>query len=102
MTKEKYNLFIRYLKERGLYKAFLNDAKMFPERRQKMHIKKYLLQSGIVSGEEIMHLITWDLASYREWNSEYLNYYNFLNEIKRLRKNEIYRIFEKKDYQKEL
>jgi hypothetical protein len=92
MTIAQYNFFIRYLKERGLYTAFLKDARKFPDRRYYAPIKQYLLDDA-PQGEEIMRLIHWSSASWCGWSNEYHNYKEFLRKIKNKPKDKIYEIF---------
>ena len=92
MTIAQYNFFIRYLKERGLFTAFLRDAMMFPDRRNNEPIKQHLLDN-IQQGEEIMRLILWFDASWSGWGNEYRNYNKFLSKIKNIPKDKIYENF---------
>jgi hypothetical protein len=92
MTIAQYNFFVRYLKERGLYTAFLRDAMTFPDRRNNAPIKQHLLDN-IPQGEEIMKLILWSAASWSGWSNEYNNYNEFLRKTKYTPKEKIYEIF---------
>lgn len=96
MTVEQYKIFIRYLKERGLYFAFLNDAKRFPERRKGKHVKTALLNMSNPR-EAIMVLINWGFAEYKKWQDEYHKYINFYNQyqLDKITKDNSYEIFKK-------
>ncbi len=94
MTNEQYKIFIRYLKERGLYFAFLKDAKQFPERRKGGHVKTALLNMANPT-EAIMVLINWGFAEYKKWQDEYHKYINFYNQLDRSTKDYSYEFFKK-------
>jgi len=94
MTNEQYKIFIRYLKERGLYFAFLNDAKQFPERRKGKRVKTALLNMASPT-EAIMALIHWGNAEYKKWQDEYHKYINFYNQLDKSTKDNSYEIFKK-------
>lgn len=78
MTNEELNLFKRYLKERGLYKEFINEAQKFPLRRRGNKIIDFLLlYCGPTSG--IMNLLGWAETRLGSnfWSSEYVKYQRF-------------------------
>jgi hypothetical protein len=79
------------LKERGLYFAFLNDAKQFPERRKGKHVKTALLNMASPTGA-IMALIHWGNAEYKKWQDEYHKYINFYNQLDKSTKDNSYEI----------
>jgi len=93
MTKNEYKLFLRYLKERGLYKLFLKDSS-----RDKIYgrTKKEFLLKCTDATEGIMNLITWSktiLGGFL-WKTEYHKYKDFFyaknfNEIKKFTFKEI-------------
>lgn len=95
MTKNEYKLFLRYLKERGLYKRFVKDCNY--NRTRDYGLKEYLLEcTGATEG--IMNLITWaeTILGGRLWNVEYNRYKNFFhvrnfNEIKKFNFKELER-----------
>lgn len=95
MTVEQYKIFLRYLKERGLYHAFLSDSKLFPERRRNNSIKNWMM--SISPTQAIMTMITWGSAKYyRYWNEEFRKYNKFYSELNvTFNKEDRYEMFRK-------
>jgi len=93
MTNDNYKLFLRYLKERGLYSSFVRDSKKFPYRRRNVPVKKYMLSDLCTPNGAIMNMITWSGASFEDWGKEYRMYINFYSELIR-KKGDKYELFE--------
>ena len=95
MTVEQYKIFLRYLKERGLYHAFLSDSKLFPERRRNKPMKDWMM--SIPPTQAIMTMISWGSAKhYRYWGEEFRKYDNFFLELKvTFSKEDRYEMFRK-------
>ena len=87
MTNDKYKLFLRYLKERGLYSSFVRDSKKFPYRRHNVPVKEYMLSDLCGTYSAIMNMITWSEASFRDWGKEYRMYMNFYSELIRKKRD---------------
>jgi hypothetical protein len=100
MTDEEYKLFKRYLKERGLYNHFLEEAKNFPFRRTYQgiiysineYISKYTLPT-----EAIMDLIAWADSKMGSnfWSHEYDKYYKFFVSFNKKKNYEIFESIKK-------
>lgn len=109
MTHEDFNLFKRYLKERGIYTLFFKEAEKFPKMR---HEEPIIVAINITPPTEaIMHFIAWGESEQgtKFWTHEYVTYRDIYNNITYLKNrnvkidkdklNEIfkkYKVYEKK------
>ncbi len=95
MTVEQCKIFLRYLKERGLYNAFLSDSKLFPERRGYKSMKDWMM--SISPTQAIMTMISWGSAKhYKYWAEEFRKYEKFYLELNvTFNKKDRYEIFRK-------
>ena len=73
MLDKNSKVFFRYLKERGIYTAFLKEVRKQPERREYRPIKESIssLVNRNLESEPLMNLINWSNAELEIWRNEY-------------------------------
>jgi hypothetical protein len=89
MTHEDFNLFKRYLKERGIYKLFFKEVEKFPKMR---HEEPIIVAINITPPTEaIMHFISWTYSEQgvKFWTHEYITYRDLYNHIIRLKNRNV-------------
>ena len=73
MEVRELNFFRRYLKERGLYSAFLRDARQQQNWRLKKPYQEYI--RGMKNSTDIlMDVIHWAESEYSYWQNVYYDY----------------------------
>jgi hypothetical protein len=80
MEARELKFFIRYLKERGLYSAFVKDARrQQDERLYGIPFQKFI--RGLSDSTEIlMHVVNWGASEYRYWQNVYDDYKSYFRE----------------------
>lgn len=77
MEARELKFFIRYLKERGLYSAFVKDARR--QQNERLHgipFQKYI--RGMRDSTEIlMNVVNWGASEYRYWHNVYDDYKSY-------------------------
>ena len=73
MEARELNFFRRFLKERGLYSAFVRDAKQQQNLRLKKPYQEYI--HGMNDSREIlMDVLHWRASEYKYWETVYDDY----------------------------
>ena len=73
METRELNFFRRFLKERGLYSAFVRDAKQQQNLRLKKPYQEYI--HGMNDSREIlMDVLHWRESEYHDWQNVYYDY----------------------------
>ena len=81
VSDKQYAFFIRYLKERGLYHAFLRDYRLQQQKRiGGRSLRDYTFKFLSSTVEILMNVICWGEAEYRLWGDEYRRYESFFLE----------------------
>lgn len=80
MEARELKFFIRYLKERGLYSAFVKDARRQQnERLHGIQFQKYI--RGMKKSTDIlMNVVNWGTSEYLNWHSVYDDYELYFKE----------------------
>lgn len=80
MEDRELKFFIRYLKERGLYSAFVKDARrQQDERLYGIPFQKFI--RGLSDSTKIlMHVVNWGASEYRYWHNVYDDYKSYFRE----------------------
>ena len=68
LTKEDYNFFIRYLKEKGLFSEFCYEIRRQIRRRQCAKFQKSIYARLKSSTQILMDYINWTEARYKDEN----------------------------------
>jgi hypothetical protein len=79
MEARELKFFKRYLKEKGLYYAFIKDARMQQDVR--LHgrpFQKYIRKMK-ESTNILMVTVNWTISEYRHWNDIYSDYQLYFN-----------------------
>lgn len=73
MEARELNFFRRFLKERGLYSAFVRDAKQQQNWRLKKPYQVYI--RGLKDSRDIlMNVVNWRESEYEYWHTVYDDY----------------------------
>lgn len=73
MEARELNFFRRFLKERGLYSAFVRDAKQQQKWRLKKPFQEYI--RGMKHSTDIlMDVVHWGESEYKYWHTVYDDY----------------------------
>ena len=81
IDKKQYSFFMRYLKEKGLYHAFMRDYRLQQDKRiGGMSLRDYTFGNLHSTVDILMNVICWGEAEYRQWGEEYRRYENFFTE----------------------